>query len=100
VAASGQIDRRRCREVVEFKFSMERMARDHANYFRSVIEDHRYNTRRSRLVPGGRPAMRPPRQPARVIRSGQQRAPIGEDPSELGIVLASVRPGAGATTPE
>ena len=37
VEAVGGIDRRRCRQAVESRFSMERMARDHELFYRSVL---------------------------------------------------------------
>jgi glycosyltransferase involved in cell wall biosynthesis len=37
VAAAGDLDRRACRAAVEERFSMDRMARDHERFYRSVL---------------------------------------------------------------
>jgi glycosyltransferase involved in cell wall biosynthesis len=74
-AASG-IDRQRCREVAEFKFSMGRMARDHLHCYRARIEGPRYNSQRSRL-PGGQPDARRPRRTGTVaLQPGPQPRPV------------------------
>jgi glycosyltransferase involved in cell wall biosynthesis len=84
VGRAGAVERRRCREIAELRFSMDRMARDHIELYRSVIETHRYRDERSRLAEGRRSSAPHPRSPARVVRS---RA-LG--PSDY--VLTSVRP--------
>ncbi len=49
VLDADRLDRRRCREVIELRFSMERMARDHETFYRSVLMQR---SGRRRLPPG------------------------------------------------
>jgi glycosyltransferase involved in cell wall biosynthesis len=38
VVAAGDLDRQACRAAVELRFSMQRMARDHERFYRSVLQ--------------------------------------------------------------